>query len=108
MISRINNSVKAKDIIQEVDVLKAISWIKFARRKVSNQTVITCFHKCRFWKERHDLQVLDQEEEEEFVNLVKEPSSNVSLPDYIDFDMEVATSQFLAGVESIAWREESR
>ena len=42
------------------------------------------------------------------MNLVKEPSSNVSLPDYINFDMEVATSQFLAGVESIAWRQESR
>ena len=30
VISRINDSVKATDIIQEVDVLKAISWIKSA------------------------------------------------------------------------------
>ena len=30
VISRINDNVKATDIIQEVDILKAISWIKYA------------------------------------------------------------------------------
>ena len=38
VISRINDNVKATDIIQEVDVLKAISWIKSAWGEVSEET----------------------------------------------------------------------
>ena len=73
LISRINNNVKATDTIQEVDILKAISWIKSTWWEVSDQTVINCFHKCGFGKKRPDVQVLDrEEEEEEFGSLVKE------------------------------------
>ena len=50
-ISRIDNNVKATDIIQEVDVLKAISWMKSAWGEVLDQTVINCFQKCGFRKE---------------------------------------------------------
>ena len=42
VISWIDNR-KASEIIQEVDVLKAISWIKAAWKEVSNQTVTNCF-----------------------------------------------------------------
>ena len=51
MISRIDNNVKATDIIQEVDVLKAISLIKSARVEVSDQTVINCFTSVVFEKD---------------------------------------------------------
>ena len=66
-----------------------------------------CFHKCGFRKEHPNVQVLDQEEEE-FANLVKELSSDVSSSDCIDFDMDVATTRSPADVESTAWRQESR
>ena len=42
VISWIDNR-KASEIIQEVDVLKAISWIKAAWKEVSDQTVTNCF-----------------------------------------------------------------
>ena len=58
------------------------------------------FHKCGFQKELPDFQVLDKEEEE-FASLVKELSSNVSPSDFIDFDMEVATSQSPIDARSI-------
>ena len=38
----------------------------------------------------------------------KEHSSDVFPSDYIDFDMEVTTSQSLVDAENIAWRQESR
>ena len=38
VILRINDNVKATDIIQEVDVLKAISWIKSAWGEVSEES----------------------------------------------------------------------
>ena len=69
--------------------------------------MINCFHKCGFQKERPDVQVLDLEEEE-FASLVKELSSDISPSDYIDFDIEIATSQFSVDVKNIAWRLESR
>ena len=97
--------MKATDIIQEVDVLKAISWIKSTWRGVFRSNSDQLFSQVCFRKERPHFQVLDQEEEEEeeFSSLVKELSSYVSPSDYIKFDMKIATSQPPVGVENIAW-----
>ena len=94
MISRIDNNVKATDIIQEVDI--------FAWGEISDQTVINCFHRCGFRKEHPNLQVLDQEEEEEFTSLLKQISSDPSPSNYIEFDIELAMSQSPVDKESIA------
>ena len=100
VISRIN--VKATDIIQEVDVLKAISWIKSAWGEVSEETIVNCFKKCGFRKSQPDVQLTDFAEEEEFESLVKEFSTDVSAAEYIDFDQEVVTSQLSTDVKNIA------
>ena len=47
---------------------------------------------CGFRKERPDVQVLDQNEDEEFESLVKELSPDTSLKRYIDLGMDDATS----------------
>ena len=52
VISRINDNVKARDIIQEVDVLNAVSWIKFAWGEVPEETIVNCFKKWGFRKKR--------------------------------------------------------
>ena len=66
VISRINDNRKASDTIQEVDALKAISWIKAAWKEVSDQTVINCFRKCGFRNQTRDedVQTLDQDVED--------------------------------------------
>ena len=86
VISRINDNVKATDIIQEVDVLKAISWIKSAWGEVSEETIVNCFKKCGFRKSQPDVQLTDFAEEEEFESLVKELSTDNSAAEYINFD----------------------
>ena len=48
VISRIDDNGKASEIIQELDVLKAIPWIKAAWEEFSDQTVSKCFCKCVF------------------------------------------------------------
>ena len=93
VISRINDIVKARDIIQEVDVLKAVSWIKFAWDEVPEETIVNCFKKWGFRKSQPDVQLTDFAEEEEFESLIKELSTDVSTAEYIDFDREVVTSQ---------------
>ena len=64
VISRINDNAKATDIIQEVDVLKAISWIKSAWGEVSEETIVNCFKRCGFRKSQPDVQLTDFAEEE--------------------------------------------
>ena len=83
VISRIDDNRKASEIIQEVDVLKAISSIKAAYEEVSHQTVTNCFRKCGFRNKAQDgvVETLDQDEDEEFANLVKELNGDVDRDD---------------------------
>ena len=92
VISRINDNVKAQDIIQEVDVLKAISWIKSAWGEVTEETIVNCFKQCGIRKSQPEIQLTDFAEEEEFESLIKELSTDVSAAEYTDFDREVLTS----------------
>ena len=50
----IDGNRKTSEIIQDVGLLKAISWIKAAWEKVSNQTVINCFRTCDFRNKPQD------------------------------------------------------
>ena len=96
VISRIDDNRKASEIIQEVDVLKAISQIKAAWEEVSDQTVINCFLKYGFRNKApdEDVQTLDQDEDDKFANLVKELAGDVDQDDYVGFDKDIALSVF--------------
>ena len=59
VISTINYNVRATPIIQEVDGLTAISWIKSAWDKVSEETIVKCFKKYGFRKSQPDIQLTD-------------------------------------------------
>ena len=105
VISRIDDNRKASEIIQEVHVLKAISWIKAAWEEVSDQTVTNCFRKCGFCNKDQDgvVQKLDQDEDEEFANLVKQLARDIDQHDYVDFDKDIASSMPAVYVGSISW-----
>ena len=77
------------EIIQEVDILKAISEIKASWEEVSDQTVINYFCKCGFCNKTQDgdVQALDQGEDKKFANLVKELAGG-----YVDFGKDFASS----------------
>ena len=92
VISRIDDNRKASEIIQEVGVLRAISWIKAAWEEVSDQTVINCFRKCGFRNKAQDVdvQTLGQVQDE-LANLLKELAGDVDPDDYVDFDKDFAS-----------------
>ena len=52
------------------------------------------------------LQTLDQDEGEEFANLVKEFAGAVDPYDYVDFDKNIASSMTTVDMGSISWRQE--
>ena len=107
-VSRTDDNSKASEIIQEVDVLNAISYIKGAWEEVSDQTVINCFRKCGFRNKVQDgdVQTLDQDENEELANLVKELAGDVNPDDYMDFDKDIASLMPAVDAGSISWRQE--
>ena len=108
VVSRTDDNSKASEIIQEVDVLNAISCIKAAWEEVSDQKVINCFRKCGFRNKVQggDVQTLDQDENEEFANLVKELAGDVNPDDYMDFDKDIASLMPAVDAGSISWRQE--
>ena len=101
---RIDDNRKTSEIIQEVGVLKSISWIKAEWEEVSDQRVTNCFRECGFCNKAQDevVPTLDQNEDEEFANLVKEVAGDVDPDNYVDFGKEEVD----AG--SICWRQEIR
>ena len=107
-ISRIDDNRKASEIFQEVDVLKAISCIKAAWQEVSDQTVSTWFPKCGFRNKAQDgvVQTLDQDEDEEFANLVKELAGDVDPDDFVNFDKDNSSSMPAVDASSFSWRQE--
>ena len=105
VISRIDDNRKASEIIQEVHVLKAVSWIKAAWEEVSDQTVTNCFRKCGFCNKDQNgvVQKIDQDEDEEFANMVKQLAGDIDPHDYVDFDKDIASSMPAVYVGSISW-----
>ena len=52
------------------------------------------------------MQTLDQDEDEEFPNLVKELADDFDLDDYVNFGKDIASSISAVDVGSISWRQE--
>ena len=54
------------------------------------------------------MQTVDQDEDEEFANLVKELAGDADPDDYVDFDKDVTSSMPAVDADSISWRQEIR
>ena len=54
------------------------------------------------------MQTLDQDEDEEFANLVKELARDVVPDDFVDFDKDIASSMPAVEAGRISWRQEIR
>ena len=108
VIFRIDDNRKTSEIIQEVDALRAISWIKAAWEEISDQTITNCFRKCGFLNKAQDgaVQTLDQGEDEEFANLVKELAGDVDPDDFVNFDKDNSSSMPAVDASSFSWRQE--
>ena len=46
VVSRIDEGKNASEIVQDVNIVKAIYWLQVAWRNVSTGTIINCLQKC--------------------------------------------------------------
>ena len=53
IIWRVDDDKRASDIIKEINILKAIDWIKSAWREVISYTIKHCCEKCGFTSDNY-------------------------------------------------------
>ena len=100
-----DDNKRASDIINEINILKVINWIKSAWREVTSDTIKHCFEKRGFPNDDYVATVQDSDEEIEM--LFNEISENCSIDEYVEEDNTLATSEEVE-VSKMDWREKLR
>ena len=105
VISRVDENMRAPDIIKAVDILKVIGWVKSAWEEVTPDTLKHCFEKRGFPTE--DYAAVSSDFDEEFQTLFNEISADCSVDEYLDADNSTATCEEV-DANKVDWRETLR
>ena len=109
VVCRINRGLSAPDITKEVDVLQAIRWIKQAWDEVPEETVRKCFEKCGFSEAVCNSRRSEEEEDQEFEELVRRISLDETIAEqYVAADEEVPSCEPPVDTTQSDWREHLR
>ena len=103
VISRVNDKKTASEIVKEMDVLKAIRWVKEAWYQVDEETIRKCFRKCGFIPEvceklKVTIRLI------EFEELARRIEGDASSADYIDADDMVPFCREPTDFSNEEWR----
>ena len=104
VISRVDENMRAPDIIKTVDILKVIGWVKSAWEEVTPDTIKHCFEECGFPTEDYAAVSSDFDE---FQTLFNEISADCSVDEYLDADNSTATCEEV-DANKVDWRETLR
>ena len=91
VVSRGKDNQTASQIIEEVHILRAISWLQTAWKSVTPEITKNFFRKCGFDVE-NNCEVINDQIDAELRKLFDQLSSQTDIDKYIDFDMEVVAS----------------
>ena len=110
MISRTEEGKNASEIIQDVNIAKAIHWLQVAWKDVSTETIINCFQKCGFRQESINSITNDNEIDEEFESLLIQfrEDDQTTVDDFVTFDDNLPTSTGEVNMDLIDWRQQAR
>ena len=110
MISRIDEGKNASEIIQDLNIAKAIHWLQVAWRDVSTETIINCFQKCGFGQESVNIITNDNEIDEEFESLLTQlrEDDEITVKDFVTFGDNLTTSTGQINTDLIDWRQQAR
>ena len=110
MISRTDEGKNASEIIQDVNIAKAIHWLQVAWKDVSTETIINCFQKCGFRQESINSITNDNEIDEEFESLLIQfrEDDQTTVDDFVTFDDNLPTSTGQVNMDLIDWRQQAR
>ena len=103
VVSRTDEVKTASKIIEDVHVLKTITWLQTTRKIVSTETIKQCFKKCGFDVE--DMSIINEEIDTEFHKLFAQISSETTFDEYIGFDAVTITSEPAVDSTHVDWRQ---
>ena len=107
VVSRVNDSQTASQVIEEVQILRAILWLQTVWKSVTPEIIKNCFRKCGFDVE-NNCEVINDQIDAEFLELFDQLSSQTDIDEYIQFDIEVVTSLPAIDPLMVDWRQETR
>ena len=105
VLSRVDGNKRACDIINKINILKVIGWVKSVWRRVTSDTIKHCFEKCGLPTD--DYVATTQDSDDEFEILLNEIPENCSIEECVEVDNNLATSEEV-DVSKIEWREKLR
>ena len=110
MISRTDEGKNASEIIQDVNIAKAVHWLQVAWKDVSTETITNCFQKCGFRQESINSITNDNEIDEEFESLLIQfrEDDQTTVDDFVTFDDNLPTSTGEVNMDLIDWRQQAR
>ena len=91
VVSGIDDRKAASQIIEQVRLLKAITWLQTAWKSVVPETIKHCFKKCGF--DVGNTSVVNEVIDTEFQELFAQISDETTIDEYIDFELENVTSE---------------
>ena len=107
MVSRIDEGKNASEIIQDINIAKAIHWLQVAWRDVSTEAIINCFQKCGFGQESVNIITNDNEMNGEFESLLTRlrEDDEIIVEDFVTLDDNLTTSTGQINTDLIDWRQ---
>ena len=110
VVSRTDEGKNASEIIQDVNIAKAVHWLQVAWRDLSTETIIICFQKCGFGQESVNSITNDNEIDEEFESLLtqRREDDEITVEDFFTFDENLTTSTVQINTDLIDWRQQAR
>ena len=98
------------NIMQDVDISKAIHWLQVPWRDVSTETIINCFQKFEFGQESVNSITSDNEIVPEFESLLTQlrEHDEITFEDFVTFDDNLATSTGQINTDLKDWQEQAR
>ena len=110
VVSRIDECKNDLEIIEDVNIAKAIHWLQVAWRDASTETITNCFQKCGFGQEFVNSITNDSEIDEKFESLLTQlrEDAEITVGDFVTFDDNLTTSTGQINADLIDWRQQAR
>ena len=96
-------------IIEDVNIAKAVHWLQVSWRDVSTETIINSFQKCGFGQESVNSITNDNEIDEEFESLLTQlwEYAQITVEDFVTFNDNLTISTGQINTDLMDWQQQA-
>ena len=108
VITRINDDLFVSEIAKDMEILQATTWVSDAWKEVSVETIKSSIAKCGITKQTSENEddIMDEEFNVLF-NELTDSECDMTVEEYVDFDVETCRSFFAINSDIVHWRVSS-